>query len=92
MSARAVGFLCLLVTALGRGLLALARCALLPESESSARDLLDYLRAPGVLKRPELADSLELEVLRQGLRTVAQARARTPLLRSALLHPGHVDG
>jgi ATP-dependent helicase/DNAse subunit B len=66
-------------TALGQGLLALARCALLPEDESSADDLLRYLRTPGVLSRTELADALELEVRCQGLRTVAQARARTPL-------------
>ncbi|HVR05419.1 MAG TPA: hypothetical protein VMS02_05210, partial [Solirubrobacteraceae bacterium] len=64
-------------TALGQGLLALARCALLPDA--SAGDLLRYLRAPGVLERPELADALELEVRRQGLGTVVQARARTPL-------------
>jgi ATP-dependent helicase/DNAse subunit B len=64
---------------LGQAVLALARCALLADGESSADDLLRYLRAPGVLRRPELADALELEVRCQGLRTVAQARARTPL-------------
>jgi ATP-dependent helicase/DNAse subunit B len=66
-------------TPLGQGLLALARCALVPDDETSAEDLLRYLRAPGVLRRPELADALEAEVRRQGLRTVAEARARTPL-------------
>jgi ATP-dependent helicase/DNAse subunit B len=64
---------------LGQGLLGLARCALLPEDQSSADDLLRYLRAPGALRRPELADALELEVRCKGLRTVDQARARTPL-------------
>ncbi len=36
-------------TALGRGLLALARCALLPD-EARPADLLAYLRTPGRLK------------------------------------------
>jgi ATP-dependent helicase/DNAse subunit B len=62
-------------TSLGRGLLALARCALLAE-QARAEDLLDYLRSPGLLDRPELADALEAEVRRQGLRTAAQARER----------------
>src|SRR5579884_180966 len=69
----------LCATPLGHGLLALARGALLPDADSSAEDLLRYLRAPGILRRPELADALELEVRAAGLRTVAQARARTPL-------------
>jgi ATP-dependent helicase/DNAse subunit B len=66
-------------TPLGQGLLALARCALLAADESSAEDLIRYVRAPGALRRPELADALEVEVRCKGLRTVAQARARTPL-------------
>ena len=61
--------------ALGRGLLALARCALLPE-RARAEDLLDYLRSPGLLERPEIADGLEADLRRQGLRTAAQARER----------------
>ena len=56
-------------TPLGRGLLALARCALLDDSEQArAGDLLDYLRTPGVLDLPELADALEADVRREGLR------------------------
>ena len=66
-------------TALGRGLLALARCALLPEEEASAQDLLDYLRTPGLLARPELADALELRIRREGPTTAIQARERTEL-------------
>jgi ATP-dependent helicase/DNAse subunit B len=66
-------------TALGRGLLGLARCALLDSGEASAEDLLDYLRTPGLLGRPELADTLELTVRQEGLRTAVEARARTSL-------------
>jgi ATP-dependent helicase/DNAse subunit B len=65
-------------TTLGRSILALARCALLPEGRARAGDLLAYLRAPGVCD-PELADSLELAVRREGLRTADQARARLRL-------------
>jgi RecB family exonuclease len=61
---------------LGRGLLALLRCALLEADQAGAGDLLTYLRTPGVLERPELADALEADVLREGLRTAAQARER----------------
>lgn len=63
-------------TALGRGVLSLARCALLPEDRVSAEDLLDYLRTPGFLERPELADRLELEIRRDGLTTSSQAYER----------------
>ena len=63
-------------TALGRGIRALARCALLPERSSQPGDLLDYLRSPGLLDRPEVADALESDVLRGGLRTAEQARQR----------------
>jgi ATP-dependent helicase/DNAse subunit B len=59
-------------TALGRGVLALARCALL---EGSADDLLTWLRTPGVLRKPELADALEETVRAQGIATAAAARA-----------------
>ncbi|MGZ4186977.1 MAG: PD-(D/E)XK nuclease family protein [Solirubrobacteraceae bacterium] len=62
-------------TALGRGLLALARCALLRD-RARAEDLLDYLRSPGLLERPEIADGLEADLRQQGLRTAAQARDR----------------
>jgi ATP-dependent helicase/DNAse subunit B len=63
-------------TALGRGVVALARCALLEEDQARAGDLLDYLRCPGVLERLEVADALEADVRREGLRTAAQARER----------------
>jgi ATP-dependent helicase/DNAse subunit B len=66
-------------TALGRGVLAMARCALLPEDEAGAAELLAYLRTPGVLARIELADRLEEVVLQEGLRTAAQARERSDL-------------
>src|SRR5205085_6848274 len=63
-------------TALGRGLLGLARCALLAGGAATAQDLIDYLRTPGLLDRPEVIDRLELEVRRSGLRTAEQARER----------------
>ena len=63
-------------TALGGGVLALARCALLDERSARAEDLLAYLRYPGLLDRPELADRFEVEIRREGLRSAAQARAR----------------
>ncbi len=58
-------------TALGRGVLALARCAL---GAGGAGDLLAYVRTPGVVRRPEVADQLEVSVRGGGLQTVAQAR------------------
>ncbi len=63
-------------TALGRGLLGLARCALLDERRSSAEDLLDYLRSPGLLERPEVVDALEAELRTDGLSSVVDARSR----------------
>ncbi len=66
-------------TSLGRGLVALARCALLDEGQASAADLVAYVRAPGVLRSLERADELEATVLREGLRTVADARERSGL-------------
>ena len=62
-------------TPLGRAVLGAARCALAP-AEARAGDLLAYLRAPGLLDRPEVADGLEAEVRTAGLRTAAQARER----------------
>ena len=50
-------------TGVGRGLLALLRCSLL---EGSADDLLAYLRTPGLLREPALADRLEADVRRLG--------------------------
>ncbi|HEU4701519.1 MAG TPA: PD-(D/E)XK nuclease family protein, partial [Conexibacter sp.] len=60
-------------TALGRGLLALARCALHAEQARPA-DLLAYLRTPGRLERLELADRLELTVRRRAVVDVKAAR------------------
>ena len=60
-------------TALGRGLLALVRCALQAE-EARPADLLAYLRTPGWLERLELADRLELTLRRAAVADVAAAR------------------
>ncbi len=62
-------------TTLGRALLALARCALLDPAQAGADDLIAYLRARGHL---EVVDRLEAEVRQEGLRTLAQTRARLP--------------
>jgi ATP-dependent helicase/DNAse subunit B len=59
-------------TALGRGLVALLRCALL---DGRAQDLLAWLRAPGVVERAELVDRLELQIGRTGLHSANEARA-----------------
>ncbi len=63
-------------TPLGRSLRALLRCALWPEDRARAADLLDYLRTPGLLQRPEIADGLEADVLCLGLLSAEQARGR----------------
>ncbi len=63
-------------TALGRSVVALVRCALLGLDTAAARDLVDYLRAPGLLQRTELADRLEAQAAREGLRTARQVRDR----------------
>lgn len=57
-------------TALGRGLLALLRCA---SGGAGARDLLAYLRTPGRLRNPGLADRLEVAVRRAGARGADEA-------------------
>ncbi len=59
-------------TALGRGLLAMARCALL---DAGADDLLVWLRTPGLVRDVDRVDRLEAEVRRQGLSTAREARA-----------------
>ncbi|MEA2148504.1 MAG: hypothetical protein QOD69_334, partial [Solirubrobacteraceae bacterium] len=59
-------------TALGRGIVALLRCALV---DGSAEDLLAWLRTPGLLKRPELADRLEARARQEGARSADDARA-----------------
>jgi RecB family exonuclease len=64
-------------TALGRGLLGLARCALDPDADAS--ELVAYLRTPGVLKHIEQVDGLEATIMRERLRSAAEARARSNL-------------
>jgi ATP-dependent helicase/DNAse subunit B len=65
-------------TALGRALIGLLRCVPAADGRAPGRpaDLLAWLRAPGRLERPELADALERDVRRRGFRSVEQARAR----------------
>lgn len=58
-------------TALGRGLIAMLRCALL---DASADELLAWLRTPGLLRTPAFADRLEARARREGARTAKQAR------------------
>ncbi|WCB95724.1 exonuclease [Baekduia alba] len=58
-------------TALGRGLVAMVRCALL---DASADELLAWLRTPGVLREPAFADRLEARARREGARTAREAR------------------
>lgn len=59
-------------TALGRGLLAMARCALL---DGSADDLLTWLRTPGLVRDSARVDRLEADVRRRGLTSARAARA-----------------
>jgi RecB family exonuclease len=59
-------------TAIGRALIGLLRCA---EGEGQLGDLLAWLRAPGMLERPELADRLEASARRRGLADAERARA-----------------
>ncbi|HEY1523493.1 MAG TPA: PD-(D/E)XK nuclease family protein [Solirubrobacteraceae bacterium] len=71
-------------TALGRALIALVRCALEGDAATPA-DVLCYLRAPGVLGRPEKADAVEAEVRRDSLRTAGQALQRLGFVPEALI-------
>jgi ATP-dependent helicase/DNAse subunit B len=66
-------------TAIGRALLGLARCALLDPEQSSAEDLLAYLRAPGVLPSVDRLDALDALVRRRALRTAHQVREAAEL-------------
>ena len=86
-------------TPLGRGLLALLRCALL---DGTAGDLVAYLRTPGRLMQPAVADRLELDLRQTGAGDVeralelwAQARRPAPVeierLRSACSGAALVD-
>ncbi len=61
-------------TAIGRALTGLLRCVG-EEADGNLSDLLAWLRAPGMLERPELADRLELAARRRGAVSAAQARA-----------------
>ncbi len=58
-------------TALGRGLVGLLRAAL---PDGRLDDLLAWLRSPGLLRVPDLADSLEARARRGGVRDAAGAR------------------
>ena len=59
-------------TGLGRGLLALIRSSM---PDGAADDLLAYLRTPGLLRVPGLADRLEADVRKEGAYRAEQARA-----------------
>ncbi|HEU0023895.1 MAG TPA: hypothetical protein VFQ12_04670, partial [Thermoleophilaceae bacterium] len=59
-------------TGLGRGLLSLIRCA---AGDGTADDLLAYLRTPGLLTQPALADRLEARVRKDGVHAAEGARA-----------------
>ena len=59
-------------TGLGRGLLALIRSS---TPAGTADDLLAYLRTPGLLRVPGLADRLEADVRKEGAHRAEQARA-----------------
>jgi ATP-dependent helicase/DNAse subunit B len=62
----------------GRALLGLLRCVptrRAEEEEGELGDLLAWLRAPGLLELPELADRLELRARRAGVLTAEQGRA-----------------
>jgi ATP-dependent helicase/DNAse subunit B len=88
---RRVRFAC---TAIGRALLGMLRCAV---SDGELGDLLAWLRAPGVLQRPELADRLEASARRHGALDGARARAlweaeHWPLDRIDHLREAAADG
>jgi ATP-dependent helicase/DNAse subunit B len=65
---RRVGFAS---TATGRALVGALRCA---TDAGEVSDLLAWLRAPGLLERPELADRLEARARREGVRSGVRAR------------------
>jgi ATP-dependent helicase/DNAse subunit B len=63
-------------TGVGRGLLACLRCAGGGAGpEPAVEDLLAYLRTPGLLREPGLADRLESQARQGGVRSAADARA-----------------
>jgi ATP-dependent helicase/DNAse subunit B len=68
------GQLALVQTTLGGCLLAGARCAWLPD-QAGPEDLIAYLRAPGLLDRPETADRLDALARRRALTSAGALRA-----------------
>ena len=65
-------------SAIGRALIGLLRCVPRAGEEAppgSSADLLAWLRAPGLLRVPVLADDLERELRREGTSAVSRARA-----------------
>lgn len=58
-------------TATGRALVGALRCA---TDAGEVSDLLAWLRAPGLLEHPELADRLEARARREGVRSAVRAR------------------
>ncbi len=65
-------------TATGGALIGLLRCVAPPaggDRTGTLADLLAYLRAPGLLERPALADGLELRARRAGVLDCERARA-----------------
>jgi RecB family exonuclease len=58
--------------ALGRGLIAMLRCALL---DADSRELLTWLRTPGAVEDVGPVDGLELALERRGVRDAGQARS-----------------
>ena len=62
-------------TATGRALLGLLKATFLDEEDGGLGDLLAWLRAPGVLRQPALADELEWRARRAGVSSAARARA-----------------
>jgi len=61
-------------TAIGSALLGALRCAGAAEG-AGREDVFAWLRAPGVLERPELADRLEARALREGTQTAQEVSA-----------------
>ena len=59
-------------TAIGRALVGALRCT---TQEGELSDLLAWLRCPGLLEHPELADRLEARARREGARSAARGRA-----------------
>jgi ATP-dependent helicase/DNAse subunit B len=64
-------------TAIGRALIGLLRCVPAPDGQTPGElnDLLAWLRAPGLLELPALADSLELRARRAGALGAQDARS-----------------